>query len=405
MPVDKFWQRIRSVKALKALRGILTVPAFSVPCGQVEDCLFFDGTTGGAVITVTPPPFTDFTTAVTIEAWINVFGHQSDTKYSVFVRKQATLNQFPQYELAIKNGLLYFIWYKGAAGAQAVSSLMVPTNTWTHVAVSWDGTTVRFYVDGVADTQTTALASPVDAYVSGPIYIGVGDGQVSLGHATINDFLGYIDELRVWNVGRTADQIEFSRFTPRDLVLDTALKFYVKFNQGSGTLIKDEVSTLTYSFSATAISWLGSGYPLKYLASFIVAQFEINVANDFSFNFPISKPYETVNFMPVIRWTDSDSGEVRRYKLWALAGVDINPLPELYMGQRIDKDCFLEIWNVDGAETVDLTSSFKLETSLLHELLAEADAQTADDTLTIDQTLAENFSLALPAPFNTVQTY
>ena len=78
-------------------------------------------------------------------------------------------------------------------------------NTWTHLAATYDGTTMRLYVNGAqvaSQAQTGAIATSTD-----PLQIG-GDsiyGQY---------FQGAIDEVRIYNVALTAAEIQADMNTP-----------------------------------------------------------------------------------------------------------------------------------------------------------------------------------------------
>src|SRR5690606_13562538 len=65
-------------------------------------------------------------------------------------------------------------------------------NTWQHVAGTYDGTTMRLYVNGV-QVSTTAL---------GTFNIGASNNSVVIGDCSGTDrnFPGMIDEVRIWNV-------------------------------------------------------------------------------------------------------------------------------------------------------------------------------------------------------------
>jgi hypothetical protein len=82
-------------------------------------------------------------------------------------------------------------------------------DTWVHLAGTYDGATLRVYVNGIqvsSQTQTGNLATSSD-----PLQIG-GDsiyGQY---------FEGTIDEVRVYNVALTATQIQNDMNTPIETV-------------------------------------------------------------------------------------------------------------------------------------------------------------------------------------------
>ena len=78
-------------------------------------------------------------------------------------------------------------------------------NTWSHLAVTYDGATMRLYVNG---TQVSSQAQTGSITTStNPLQIG-GDsiyGQY---------FQGMIDEVRIYNVALTPAQIQTDMNTP-----------------------------------------------------------------------------------------------------------------------------------------------------------------------------------------------
>jgi hypothetical protein len=91
-------------------------------------------------------------------------------------------------------------------GYQEVSSsTSLPTNVWSHVATTWDGTTLRLYVNG-AQVGSRAVAGTLST-TSDPLRIG--------GDATWGEyFAGTIDEVRVYNRALSAAEIQSDMNTP-----------------------------------------------------------------------------------------------------------------------------------------------------------------------------------------------
>ena len=126
------------------------------------------------------------------------------------------------------NGLVNY-WWSNDLSANTGSLV----GAWHHVAATFDGTTRTLYLDGVA----------------------VGSDQPGSGHNVPNAdnlrigstnggeyFPGNIDEVRVWNVARTATQLR----TTRGAVLTgstTGLLAYYRFNEGSGLTTADATGT------------------------------------------------------------------------------------------------------------------------------------------------------------------
>ena len=74
----------------------------------------------------------------------------------------------------------------------------LPANTWSHLATTWDGGTLRLYVNG---TQVASKAVPGTMTISaGPLAIG--------GSSALNEFFsGRVDEVRVYNRALTAGEL------------------------------------------------------------------------------------------------------------------------------------------------------------------------------------------------------
>lgn len=124
--------------------------------------------------------------------------------------------------------------------------------TWHHVAVTRDATIgiKRIYVDGVLDFASSAGASQDDiSYPNGgdPApntpwgpYIVLAAEKHDAG-SSFPSFAGFLDEVRVWNVARSAAQIA----SDRALILPAGTPGLVgdyRFEEGSGTSLADSSS-------------------------------------------------------------------------------------------------------------------------------------------------------------------
>jgi len=79
----------------------------------------------------------------------------------------------------------------GADTSIFTSSSVIPINTWTHVAVTRQGSTYRLFINGVLNR--TAVNTGVVSAGSAPLYIGSFQNIVN----PYNPFNGYISELRI----------------------------------------------------------------------------------------------------------------------------------------------------------------------------------------------------------------
>lgn len=91
--------------------------------------------------------------------------------------------------------------YASGSNLQLKSNVGVSTS-WTHVAVSYDGTTARFYINGVAGTSSSDMA--LGAGSSDDIGIGI---RASTNTAN-NMSAGQLDDVGIWNTALNATEIQ-----------------------------------------------------------------------------------------------------------------------------------------------------------------------------------------------------
>jgi hypothetical protein len=82
---------------------------------------------------------------------------------------------------------------------------LLPVNTWSHLAVTYDGSVMRLYVNGVqVGTQT----------IAGPI--ATSTGALTIGGNTVwgEFFTGRVDDLRVYNRARSQAEVQSDMAAP-----------------------------------------------------------------------------------------------------------------------------------------------------------------------------------------------
>ena len=162
--------------------------------GRYGSALSFDGVNDW--VTVADAASLDLSRAFTLEAWVRPAAAGGI--------RTAVLKELPPGDLAYAlyaaagGAPLGEIWttsgYFGAAGTGAV-----PLNVWTHLAATLSGGSLRLYVNGSL-VRTTAASGTVRTS-NAPLRIG--------GNAVWNEwFSGQIDEVRVYNRGLTAAEIQ-----------------------------------------------------------------------------------------------------------------------------------------------------------------------------------------------------
>ncbi len=141
----------------------------------------------------------NITGAMTLEAWVNADSWDANVWEGGLVCKEGTNAGYMLR--AGEGGKLNFAL--GIAGSfhelTADAADAMSTGRWYHVAATYDGTTQRIYVNG-RQVKEQATSGAV-ATTSNPLAIGSSSPYPS------RCFDGRVDEVRVWNVARSAAQI------------------------------------------------------------------------------------------------------------------------------------------------------------------------------------------------------
>lgn len=129
-----------------------------------------------------------------------------------------------------------------------------PYDEWTHVAGVYDGSAMLLYISGELLAQTPVSGSVTQADIRGR---GTILGGLS-GTADILDqwFTGDVDEVRIWDVGRTGEQVRANMRRP--IAPQAGLIGYWPFNEGLGTRTADLAG---YGYSGTLTNFHGNGTP------------------------------------------------------------------------------------------------------------------------------------------------
>jgi hypothetical protein len=118
------------------------------------------------------------------------------------------------------------------------SGVTVTMNQWVHFAMTWNGTAVQAYVNGILKATMAAPSNSAQKVLktgSSPLTIGGYPAESAY-------FAGYIDEFRVWNIARSASDITSTM--KKTLVGNEAgLVGYWQFNEDSGSTVADSVTT------------------------------------------------------------------------------------------------------------------------------------------------------------------
>ena len=179
--------------------GITTNTTWTT-AGRAGGALTFNGSSSW--VTVNDSPSLDLRTALTLEAWVRPTTLGA-TYRTVVIKQQATQLIYDLYannKSGRPTGNVY-----NAKDNETQGAATLPLNTWTFLADTWDGTTLRLYVNG---TQVSSLA------VSGTMPTSTAPLRIG-GNSLWNEwFAGQIDEVRIYNRPLAPAEIQSDMNTP-----------------------------------------------------------------------------------------------------------------------------------------------------------------------------------------------
>ena len=168
--------------------------------GKYGQALSFDSI--GDAVTVADSASLDLTSGMTIEAWVNptILGG-----YRTILMKQSS-GYFAYSLYATPGGLAYGELMVGGSSVGTSGGSVLPLNAWSHVAATYDGSTLRLFVNG-GQVSSVARTGAIDV-TTGPLRIGSNTLW------TDEFWSGRIDDVRVYNRALTTAEIQTDMVTP-----------------------------------------------------------------------------------------------------------------------------------------------------------------------------------------------
>lgn len=137
----------------------------------------------------------DITNSLTLEAWVWSI---NSTQTQMIISKDS--GAAGGYFLALSRNRMYFAFYNSTTLFENLGDITIPTNAFTHVAATYNGTHSRTYVNGTLDVTNTTSGQTIN----------VNNDEVQIGaraKSPRNFFNGSIDEAAVYSVALSAADI------------------------------------------------------------------------------------------------------------------------------------------------------------------------------------------------------
>ncbi len=210
---------------------------------------------------------TNGTSDFTLETWF-----KTSMTEGTLMSKRSVCNVAAFWNIRISAGKIRFEMME-SGGANTVdfsTPLTYNNNAWHHVAVTRNGTIVKIFMDGYAVASYTGSGITNLSNIADPI---------KLGQSACNNFVGELDETRIWTEAQSACEIYANKNYQFNSAL-SSLKFNAHFNQGTAGGSNASVTSLTnsaanaiagtlntFALSGSSSNWVSSTCPAQGLSA------------------------------------------------------------------------------------------------------------------------------------------
>ncbi|MCK5901690.1 MAG: LamG domain-containing protein [Cocleimonas sp.] len=165
--------------------------------GKANSAFQFDGVNDFIEVTSKNATALNVSKQITFEAWINISGYFNSRLFPIVAKGRLA----PRYSFMAANDGNFYVLLENQVTALRDDNVM-KLNKWYHIAVTWDGSTIKYYKDGVLVSTSAARVAQLTLAKNESLLIGNDP----------NDFeefaKGKIDDVKIWDIVRTAQQIK-----------------------------------------------------------------------------------------------------------------------------------------------------------------------------------------------------
>jgi hypothetical protein len=189
---------------------------------------------------------------LTIETWVK--RSTSDNLQTIISNYQTITTTPYEFLFRIDNNKIR-LFLNSTLVTQSTSD--IPVGTWTHLAATYDGASVKIYVNGVLEITSSFTGNLNSASYD----LKIGGGLTN----NTEYYSGDIGEVRLWKVARTASDIA-ANYQKQLFGNENGLVGYYKFNDGSGNIAYNSASNGLYDGTLVNNPAWVSGPSISYLS-------------------------------------------------------------------------------------------------------------------------------------------
>ena len=239
------------------MKKIATLFLFTVSVSGQS--LLFDGTDD--YVQVPDHSSLDITNELTIASWVNPDSYDG----TILAKRDFSGGERTNYHTWVDaSGYIGFEFnHNNSATGNATSVATIPTNSWSHVAITYDQQNIKIYING----ELNKTVQETDDLTPNNNVLSIGR-VIRQSNSNFSEFDGKLDEVAIWNEAITAAEITAlynsgsglsAASNSGDYTSSTNLQGYWKMNEGSGTSVAD-ASSNSNTGTISGASWSNDSF-------------------------------------------------------------------------------------------------------------------------------------------------
>ena len=190
------------------------------------------------------------TSGISLEAWVKFA--RNNTMEVILTKSTAGRDVWQDYALTHEANNIFRGIFRVAGNIRVVNSLPhTDINVWHHVVVTFDGQSLRMYVNGVLEGTANYAGA-----------LGTSTNPLRVGKQVVYNFQGVIDEVRVYNRALSATEIQASFQQSPDFSANLLAKVPKGTTQVITTLTWQGVGTINVTIQSPSNSYNETTVPV-----------------------------------------------------------------------------------------------------------------------------------------------
>ena len=237
--------------------------------GKLDSACSFDGI--NTDVNVPYSLFLSPTQAITIEAWFNTNNRTADQRIVSHTETGGYQLSLNENIVCTQNSLCMLVRVGGNYHGASYPVSNISNNQWYHVAGTYDGETLRLYINGQEVSSNTTPSGAISYSVNNPLCIGSEPDSSACNAGSY--FNGSIDDIVIWNMSLSPSEV-YQRYAYENTlrrigIATSASRFSIVLNNSRDSWVNQSSPWVNLTDELVAFNYSDLGIPARVSSTYI----------------------------------------------------------------------------------------------------------------------------------------